>query len=107
MGNFHAFLSSADFFSKSTFLKNSFRNTMRVSNSLGPDQTRHSVWSDLVPNCLQKLSADDTSRQRVNIKFLSRFQTLDFVISNSNSEGSGEPVKIGAHTPLSLHCEHI
>ena len=27
-GKFHAFLSSADFFSKSTFSKNSFRNTI-------------------------------------------------------------------------------
>ena len=53
---------------------------MRVSNSLGTDQAWHSVWSDLVPNFLQKLSADDTRRQRVNIKLLSRFQTLDYVI---------------------------
>ena len=54
-------LLSADFFSKSTFLKNSFRNTIRVSNSLGPDQARHFVRPDLGPNCLQRLSADDTS----------------------------------------------
>ena len=61
-----SFLSSADFFSKSTFLKNSFRNTIRVSNSLDPDQGRHFVGPDLGPNCLQSLSADDTSRQRDN-----------------------------------------
>ena len=36
----HAFLSSAEFFSKSTFSKNSPRNTIRVSNSLDPDQGR-------------------------------------------------------------------
>ena len=58
-------LSSADSFSKSTFSKNYFRNTIRVSNSLDPDQARHFVGSDLSPNCLQKVSADDTSRQRV------------------------------------------
>ena len=54
----HAFLSSADFFlfSKSTFSKNSLRNTIRETNSLDPD---------LGSNCLQRLSADDTSRQRV------------------------------------------
>ena len=46
------------FFSKSSFLKNSFRNTIRVPNSLDPDQTRQ----------LQKLSADDTNRQRVKQK---------------------------------------
>ena len=49
-------LSPADFFSTSTFSKNSFRNTIRVSNGLDPDQDQ----PDLGPNCLQKLSADDT-----------------------------------------------
>ena len=46
------------------FFKISFRNTLRVSNSLDPDQARHFVGTGLDPNCLQKLSADDTSRQR-------------------------------------------
>ena len=36
-----------------------------MSNSLDPDQARHFVGPDLDPNCLQMLSADDTSRQRV------------------------------------------
>ena len=40
-----------------------------MSNSLDPDQARHYVGPDLGPNCLQKLSADDTTRQRV--KFFS------------------------------------
>ena len=39
-----------------------FRNTIRVSNSLDPDQARHNVGPDLDPNCLQRLSVDDTSR---------------------------------------------
>ena len=47
------------------FLKNYFRNTIRVSNSLDPDQARHFVGPDLGPICLQRLSADDTSRFRV------------------------------------------
>ena len=47
-------------FSKSTFWKISFRNSIRVSNSLDPDQARHFVRSDLGPNCLQRLSADGT-----------------------------------------------
>ena len=38
-----------------------------MSNSLDPDQTRHSAGPDLVPNCLQKLSADDTRMQSVNV----------------------------------------
>ena len=52
-------------FSKSTFSKNSFKNTIRVLKSLDPDQARHYVGPDLGPNCLQRSSADDTSRQRV------------------------------------------
>ena len=31
-----------------------------MSNSLDPDQARHSVRPDLGPNCLQRLSADDS-----------------------------------------------
>ena len=54
-------LSSANVFSKLTFPKISFRNTIRVSNILDPDQDRHPVGPDLGPNCLQKLSADDKS----------------------------------------------
>ena len=57
--NFHVFLSPADFFQNHLF-QNSFKNTIRVSNSLDPDQVGHFVWPDLVPNCLQKVSADDT-----------------------------------------------
>ena len=49
-------------FSKSTFSKNSFRNTIRVSNSLDPDQARHFVGPDLNRNCSQRLSADGSSR---------------------------------------------
>ena len=33
-----------------------------MSNSLAPDQTRQNVGPDLEPNCLQRLSADDTSK---------------------------------------------
>ena len=47
-------LSFADIFQKSTFSKQSFRNTSRVSNSLDPDQERLSVGPDLDPNCLKR-----------------------------------------------------
>ena len=40
-------------------------NIIRVSNSLDPEQARHCVGPDLGPNCLQRLSADDTSMLRV------------------------------------------
>ena len=53
------------FFSKLIDQKNYFRNTIRVSNGLDPDQAQHFVGPDLGPNCLQRLSADDTSRQRI------------------------------------------
>ena len=32
------------------FLRNSFKNTIRVSNSLKPNQTRHFVRPDLSPS---------------------------------------------------------
>ena len=38
-----------------------FFNTIRVSNSSGPDQARHFVGPGLGPNCLQSLSADSKS----------------------------------------------
>ena len=38
-----------------------------MSNSLDPDQARRNVGPDLGPKYLQRLSADDTSRQRANL----------------------------------------
>ena len=37
-----------------------------MSNSLDPDQARQIVGPDLGPNCLPRLTADDTGRQTVN-----------------------------------------
>ena len=54
-------LSSADFF-ETKFVENYFQE---LSNSLDSDQVWIYVGSDLGPNCLQRLSADDTSGQRV------------------------------------------
>ena len=57
-------------FSESTFSKILSRYTIytiKGSNSLDPDQARHFVGLDLGPNCLQRLSADDTRRQRVKV----------------------------------------
>ena len=50
-GKFSPLLCHLIFFSKSAFLKNSFRNIM--SNSLDPDQAGHSVGPYLGPDCLQ------------------------------------------------------
>ena len=38
-----------------------------MSNSLDSDQSRHFVGPDLVPNCLQSLSAGGTSKRRVKV----------------------------------------
>ena len=43
-------------FSKFTFSKNSFRISIRVSNSLDPDQARHFVGPDLDPNWFAQVS---------------------------------------------------
>ena len=51
--------SSADFFQNNFCLKTSFRNTMRVSNSLVPDQAQHFVGPDLGLNCSERLLADE------------------------------------------------
>ena len=59
LGNFHFLLSSADLFQNYIFQKNSFRNTIRVSNSLDLYQDRHSVGHDLDPNRLQIFFAND------------------------------------------------
>ena len=60
----------ADYFQKSTFLKNYFRNTNRVSNSLDPVQTGHFVGPDLgtqtVCKSYQQMTKVATSRERVN-----------------------------------------
>ena len=60
LGNFSYFLSTAEFKKKK-----SFRNTIRMSNSLDPGQAQHFVGPDLGATYLQRLSADDTSGQRV------------------------------------------
>ena len=53
-------LSSADFFSNSTFQK-ILLGTLAQSYSLDPDQDRQNVGPDLGPNCLQRLPVDDKS----------------------------------------------
>ena len=57
------------FFFNINVSKTSFKNTNRVSNGLDPDQARHFVGPGLDPNCLQRLSAYDISRQKANELF--------------------------------------
>ena len=56
-----------------------------MSNSLDPDQARRSVGPDLVPNCLQKLSANDTMMQRV--KGVNIYKGVNILL------GSGKRIK--------------
>ena len=46
-----------------------------MSTSLDPDQAQLCVGPDLGTNYLQRLSADDTSRQRVNLNKTSNYKT--------------------------------
>ena len=59
--------------------KESSRNTLRMSNSLDRDQAQHFVGPDLGPNCLQMLSADGTSRQRIIKGYFSIFHGMYLV----------------------------
>ena len=60
-----------------------------MSNSLDPDQTRHFVGPDLGSNCLQTLSADDSSFCLFDL-----FLYVPSTIFQLNREGSSwvEPV---------------
>ena len=60
--------SSADFFQNRSSSKKSFKATIWVSNRLDPDQAQRFVRPDLGPDRLQRLSADDTRRQKVDTK---------------------------------------
>ena len=69
LGDFLQFyLPSADFFSKLMFSKDSFRNTIRVFNSLDPYQDRHSdvlFWVLTVGKGYQQMTKAATSKERV------------------------------------------
>ena len=60
-----------------------------MSNSLNLDQAQHFVRPDLGPNCLQMLSADNTSRQKIkatiNINVHSGITGLNFGLESSFS----------------------
>ena len=68
MGNLASFFCCLLIFFKINFLKKLFQEfllecqTVWAQCFVWPDQN---VGPDLVPNCLQRLSADNTSRQRV------------------------------------------
>ena len=58
-----------------------FKKILSATLSEYPDQDWRSFGPDLGPNCLQKLSADDTSRQRVDdIKIYIQFMGAQWLI---------------------------
>ena len=57
-------------------------NTIRVSNSLDPDQAPHFVGPDLGPKLFAKFPAYDTSRQKNLIAFVVELTDLPLFISN-------------------------
>ena len=65
LGNFLCFLLSADFFFQNHLFQKILSGIQYLSNSLDPVQAQHFVGPELGPNCLQRLSADATSKQRV------------------------------------------
>ena len=68
--------------------KTTFRNTIRVSNSLDPYQDRHSGGPDLGPNRLQKLSADAKSKGH-NVMCHNKLACNDCMMSFHYSSCSG------------------
>ena len=75
LGNFSCFCCSMLTFSKLTFSKNSFRNTIRESNSLDPDPDRQN-WSGskLFAKGYQQMSKVTASKQRVKYFIFLFFQ---------------------------------
>ena len=59
-----------------------------MSNNLDPDQDRHFVEPDLGPNCLQRLSADDTGRQVQMGALVNGLDPNEMLQWGSNSSGS-------------------
>ena len=68
LGNFDFFCRLLIFF-KIIFFKTN-RNTIIVPISSDPDQAVNIVRPDLGPNCMQRFSADSTSRRRVKLKYV-------------------------------------
>ena len=69
-----------------------------MSNSLEPDQARHYVGPELDPNCLQRISADDTlifpsrSKGEKRHTFLPSWAQTFSVVSVSSSASPGMAV---------------
>ena len=92
-------------FQNHLFGKNSFRNMIRVSNSLDPDQARHSVGADLGLNCLQKLSADKARRYRVKSHVAHKL--VFFFFRNSSPSPLSDFINHAKAEVIQLPLEHV
>ena len=57
-------------FFKITFSKHSFMNTIRVSNTLDPNQAPHSVCPDLGPNWLQRSNLPLAGKELKQLEYM-------------------------------------
>ena len=74
-----------------------------MSTSLDPDQARQFIGPDLGPNCSQKLSANGTSWQRVNI--LWQFENIDKLLGPVEKNVSGVLLNVLCLLLLSNLCQ--
>ena len=63
-------IASAEFFSQNQLIRKILPEIPFVPNSLDPDQAPPNVGTEFGPSCLQRLSADNTSRQNLTILFV-------------------------------------
>ena len=67
-----------------------------------PDQVRHFVGPDLDPNCLQRLSAEDTSKQRIFASVFRQYLRGARCMSQVKLEGK-VAIVTGANTGIGRH----
>ena len=65
MNVFFCIASAEFFFPKIIYFEKNLPEIPFVSNSLDPDQAPPNVGTELGPSCLQRISADNTSRQNL------------------------------------------
>ena len=82
-----------------------FRNTIRVSNSLNPNQDRHFVCLDLGPRCLLRLSGNDKCCSKISFQMIWLTQQEDMYskcskISNTRNCINGPGHNVGCRSCL-------
>ena len=81
LGSLSFFLSSADFFPNHLF-KNSFRNTIKLSNSLDPDQARHLaglIWVQTVCKRYQQTALAGKELRQFNVQWENVFWCITWI----------------------------